>query len=128
MLGVLVLVGGCTAFLAMRVLTTAKSPADATNDYLEAIRTGETATAFGLLCQPRRSKLTRERFARSVADERRANGAVIRHRVLATFVESDGKALARYTLTTSKRVGTVEAQLQKEDGAWKLCDFREVPP
>jgi hypothetical protein len=127
-LALLLLVGGCTAFLAMRMLTTAKSPADATNDYLEAIRTGDTATAFGLVCQPRRSKLTHERFARSVAEERRANGAVIRYRVLATFEESGGKALARYTLTTAKRVGTVEAQLQKEDGAWKLCDFREVPP
>jgi hypothetical protein len=127
-LALLVLVGGCTAILAMRVLTPTKSPADATRDYLEALKTGDTATAFGLLCRPRPAGLTRVRFAQSIAEERRANGAVIGYRVLATLVESGGTGRVRYTLTTAKRVGTVEARLEKQGGDWRLCDFREVPP
>ena len=125
-LALLLVVGGCTAILAMKVLTTGPSPADATRDYLEALKTGDTATAYGLLCQPRRAKLTRAKYARDVAEERRANGAVHRYRVLATFEESGGTGRVRYTLTTAKRVGTIEALLQKEGGDWKLCDFREV--
>lgn len=128
LLVLLVLAGACTAILAMKVLTPVKSPADATHDYLEAIKTGNTAAAFGLLCRPSRKGLTPEKFAQGVAEERRTNGAVTRYRVVATFVESGGKARARYTLTTTKRVGTVEALLEKEGGDWKLCDFREVGP
>ena len=128
LLVLLVLAGACTAILAMRVLTPVKSPADATHDYLEAIKTGNTAAAFGLLCRPSRKGLTPAKFAQGVAEERRTNGAVTRYRVVATFVESGGKARARYTLTTTKRVGTVEALLEKEGGDWKLCDFRQLPP
>jgi hypothetical protein len=128
LLVLLVLAGACTAILAMKVLTPVKSPADATHDYLEAIKTGNTAAAFGLLCRPSRKGLTPAKFAQGVAEERRTNGAVTRYRVVATFVESGGKARARYTLTTTKRVGTVEALLEKEGGDWKLCDFREVGP
>ena len=128
LLVLLVLAGTCTAILVVKVLAPVKSPADATRDYLEAIKTGDTSTAFDLLCRSSRKGLTRAQFAAGVADERRTNGAVIRSRVVATFVESGGTARARYTLTTTKRVGTVEALLHREGGDWKLCDFREVGP
>ena len=128
LLVLLVLAGACTAILAMKVLAPVKSPDDATRDYLEAIKTGDTSTAFGLLCRSSRKGLTRQEFAEGVAEERRTNGAVTRYQVVATFVESGGRGRVRYTLTTTKRVGTVEALLLREGGDWKLCDFREVSP
>jgi hypothetical protein len=128
LLVLVVLVGACMAIVAVKVLTPVKSPADATRAYLQAVKTGDTATAFALLCRQGRAKLTREKFPQSLADERRANGAVIRYRIVAEFVDSGGVARVRYTLTTTKGVGTVEALLQREGGAWKLCDFRQVPP
>jgi hypothetical protein len=128
LLVLLVLVGGCIAIVAVKVLTPVRSPADATREYLAALRTGDTAKAFALLCRQGRTKLTRATFAQSVAEERRANGAVVKYRILAELVESGGTARVRYTLTTTKRVGTVEALLEKDGGAWKLCDFRQLPP
>lgn len=124
----LVLVGACAAILAMKLLTPVKSPADATRDYLSALKTGDTTKAFALLCRPGRAKLTRAKFAEGIAEERRLDGAVIGYRILAELVESGGTARVRYSLTTTKRVGAVEALLQREGGNWKLCDFRQLPP
>ena len=64
----LVLVGACAAILAMKLLTPVKSPADATRDYLSALKTGDTTTAFALLCRPGRAKLTRAKFAEGIQE------------------------------------------------------------
>jgi hypothetical protein len=98
------------------------SPEHAINAYLDAVESGATAKAYGMLCAQFRDRVSQHEFQQTVDKERTASGGVVGHHV-ARVVKRGDHRVATYTVRRQDSDIVIDARLEREGGKWKPCNF-----
>jgi len=94
--------------------------------YLTAVQSGDTATAFGMLCASSGTP-SKADFAKGVAQERQNFGGIKRHRMGSTTHLKDGDEVVSYTIQYHNTYRWYEARMTHKTGPWLVCGFKEIP-
>ncbi len=121
--GAVVLLGIAAVVVAVVFFVKAVTgPADATNDYLAALKANKTSEAYSHLCRSLQDEIGSEEFVGIIRKERERNGPIVSYNVHSTEIVN-GRGRTEYTLKRRRASSDIQAGLVKEDGEWKLCQF-----
>lgn len=100
-------------------------PADATNEFLAALKSGDTAAIKSVSCNELITSGELDSLDSQLEALEPTRGTIESYNISSSSIEnSTGKASG--TLTFTKGVTkTVDAQLVQEDGKWKVCSIQE---
>ena len=97
------------------------APHDAGDKFLSDLESGDTAGAYGLLCDTERGHLSQADFTSLIAAQPRLRS----HKIVSTSVHTvNGNAAALVVADLHRESGSVEhhsIQLFREGGNWRVC-------
>ncbi|MEY2424889.1 MAG: hypothetical protein QOI61_461 [Actinomycetota bacterium] len=100
------------------------TPAYAVNAYLEAVESGATTRAYGLLCAKAHQEASLAEFRTTINAERSQAGGVVGHKVARIQTTAADERLTSYTVRRKNSDLVVDAVIKREAGEWKMCGFK----